>query len=411
MRYYWILAVLVLLTACGQQSPEQRRYFEGYEGVDVRLSDPGSPPSTVYYYGDTSDNRFTVTAEVANEGSSAARGGLYLSGYDPNLIQVEGINPTRGAYSCTFNLFNIGEIFADSGSGFTAGGSVSCGENEISLSNGVLSVTVDNILSTLGITDRLNVDATVQAGNGDFNIDVDGNFDVGLRGAYTLLYYSGLDFSANFGREYILQGDTPDFPGGDIKVEDWTANINRFPPGLDSTRQNLLITNCYLYSTNAAPVVCIDPAPYSDNAKSCRPSNYNPTNGQGAPVAVTSIEQENTPRSVIFKINVRNQGDGEVWAPGSLPKCSPYQKSRVTLKDKNRVILGIVRVSGDATPLDCTPNRVLKLDPRTESGTITCKYDIEYQGVKSAYQTPLVVELWYGYEETIRRSVEIKRVT
>ncbi len=423
--FFLLGAILLLVVACNpqDQNPEERRYFEGYEGIRMEWSDPDSPPRKLYYYSDVNDNTFDISLDVSNKGSSFSRGGLYLSGYDPNLIDVRGINPNlEGFGTCGFSLGNIG--FG------SFGVELSCDSTRVSAGGSGIEFSSDNLVSSirriLGETgwdgtklfgipiDDLDVNVDINRDNlkGQIQIPVNNrtlNLEYGSRGKLMVALLSGVDFSERFGKEYLLAGDTPTFPGGDKAIVSWDANIRHFPPGLDETRQTFLVTNCYLYSTHAAPTVCIDPAPHSQGQDTCQPTRYNPTNGQGAPVAVTNIEQENTPREAIFKIHVANQGQGEVWAPGKIQKCNPYQQSRITSKDKNKVFLGQVRVSGDPAMLDCVPDRYVRLDRDTEKGYITCKYDVPYQGLQSAYQSPLVVELWYGYEETMRRTVTIKR--
>jgi hypothetical protein len=59
--------------------------------------------------------------------------------------------------------------------------------------------------------------------------------------------------------------------------------------------------------------------------------------------------------------------------------------------------------------MTCYPD-VIRLDPNTKAGTTTCTYPLEYTNLKSAYQTPLVVELWYGYSKAQQRTMQIKRV-
>ncbi|MFB6198458.1 MAG: hypothetical protein ABEI52_09365, partial [Halobacteriaceae archaeon] len=108
-----------------------------------------------------------------------------------------------------------------------------------------------------------------------------------------------------------------------MKIEEWQAEVTNFPQGMDKTEQNFLITNCYLYTTHAAPVVCIDPAPNSQTTKSCTPSTYDGSDGQGAPVAVTKVEPESSRRRAIWHIDIKNIGNGEVWNPGRIEKCNP----------------------------------------------------------------------------------------
>jgi hypothetical protein len=83
----------------------------------------------------------------------------------------------------------------------------------------------------------------------------------------------------------------------------------------------------------------------------------------------------------------------------------------------NVVYLGDVRIgntglrtASNAGGMSCSP-QIIRLDPKTGTGTTTCTYPIEYTQIRSAYETPLVIELWYGYSQDIQKDVVIKRVT
>ncbi len=409
MKKYVLVLLLGLLACTGtSQNGEPDKYFKGSEGVDMRLPDRSSPPGELYYY-DNGDNTFDVSLEVWNKGSSAARGGVYLSGYDPHMIKFPTINPNKNARACGFRLSNIASgLF---------GFSVGCGQDRISYQEDSgwsvqLDQTLDFLAQEMGLDpQRYGSEFKANIHKGDWNFEFDfANIDIEYykRGKLMLAAFAPVNFERN-GEEYVLRGDTPAYPGGDVRIVDWQGEVTNFPPGLDKARQNFLITNCYLYSTHAAPVVCIDPNPRSKSEKSCSATRYGGGQGQGAPVAVTRIEQENTRRHAVFHIDIKNIGGGEVWHPGKVEKCNPYNPARVSLQDKNKVMLGMVRVSGDPTPLDCVPERVIRLDRRTGKGEITCRYPVPFQGLKSAYQTPLVVELWYGYEDTIKRTMTVRR--
>ena len=176
------------------------------------------------------------------------------------------------------------------------------------------------------------------------------------------------------------------------------------------TDVSFLVTSCYLYTTYATPIVCVDPAPFSQDEKVCYPGQIDLKGSQGAPVAVSRVYQENTPRSVIFTIEVRNVGRGKVINPGYMELCSPYYPGRLSSQDENIVVLGDIRLSGSPQRLRCVPdNNLIRL--RDGVGQITCTYDLEYATAKSAYKAPLVVELWYGYSESQIRNVHVKRVS
>jgi hypothetical protein len=418
-----ILTMSILLSGCNMSKPKtgtdgkDTKYFTGYRGIDTEFT-RAMPPDKIYYYGDSDDNSFDVNVEVRNKGSSWSRGGIFVSGFDPTMVQIEGVNPLKGgSKACQLDIGNIG--FGKFGGFFRCndfsiglGGSNNENDNfEVDFAD----VSIQNIWKKLGLGEILG-DGDIQwSKSGDKNtwsvmMDKPGiDAEYAGHGRLMLGIFSGINFERTFGQSYLLQGNTYEYPGGESAYVNFDGKIITWPRGLDQTPIPFMITNCYLYSTYAAPVVCIDPMPYTENAKVCTAKPYTGTSGQGAPVSVTLIEQENTPRQAIFTIHVKNTGDGVVYDPGRLEKCSPYSPARATNEDLNVVYIGDIRVSGDLQRLECSPNDFIRLDSRSKEGIITCSYDMPYGSIKSAYQAPLVVELWYGYSTSIEKRVTVKR--
>jgi hypothetical protein len=428
-----VLAVLLVgtLAGCGlagrsenQYASPYAQYYRGNRGIEAFMV---NVPSILYYNGpgDNAANAFTMGVEVRNTGASFSRGGIYISGYDPNMIQFAEVPIGASAGACGISIGSIG--FGQ------LGGIFRCDGVEVSGGAGVTNVRVDNvgklvndISNRFGGTktwwDTNTFDTSLQFSSTPTGNNFVVNFNQGQieyfnHGRLFIAFLSGISFAKNGGREFLLAGDTYEFPGGELAYLDYNGRIVDWPAGLDQTRQTLLLTSCYQYTTYADPIVCIDPDPVSDHRKVCRPSmiSYG-TGGNGAPVAITSVEQENTPRQSIFRINIRNVGPGTVYDPGQLEKCSPYSPQRATPADLNVVYLGDVRIgqvglrtSAGPGGMECYP-QIIRLDPNTRSGSTTCKYPLQYGNIKSAYQTPLVVELWYGYSETQQRSVLLKRL-
>jgi hypothetical protein len=416
---------LLLLTACSKiprttenslTDWENNKYYRGYRGVEMMFNQ-GMPPARLYYYSNQQNNDVDVNVEVANVGSSWSRGGLYLSGYDPTMMQFQGINPGRtSGQACIIDIGNIG--FGQ------FGGTLRCEDFFVGVGNsGLFEFGIKDLFGSSGpYSGKFDLTKLFQgidiyhqqtgAGQSRWSIGFNNpgiDIEYADHGRLLIALFQGIDFSRNFGLEYLLAGNNYDYPGGELAYIDFKGNIVTWPPGLDQTYQTFMITNCYLYATYAAPIVCIDPTPFSEDRKVCLPKSYTGTSGQGAPVAVTLIEQENTPRQAIFTIHIRNAGGGQIYDPGKLEMCSPYFPGRVTNNDLNVVYIGDVRVSGDLQMLACTPNNYVRIDPTTGEGIITCAYNIPFSGLRSAYQTPLVVELWYGYSKTMQKKVFIKR--
>ncbi|RME53067.1 hypothetical protein D6783_02985 [Candidatus Woesearchaeota archaeon] len=423
------ISVLLLFSSCtlwnGRTNPDSppstREYYEGTRGVEARFV---RVPPKLYYYagGGREDNPIDIEVEVANVGASMARGGLYLSGFDPNLITFDDIfiDPD-GAGACALDVGNLatgrfGAVFRCDGVRI---GTSRSGGIDVRIEN--LAQTIDDVFGThisskKLFTSPISVDFSKEDSGWRSEISFAGvDYEYAKRGRLFLSLFAGLDFDRYNGLEYILAGDTYEYPGGETALHTYTGYLHDWPAGLDEIRQNFLLTSCYLYTTYATPLVCIDPEPFNEGEKVCRPRTITWGKGQGAPVTITSIYQENTPLKVRFDFEVRNVGTGKIFDPGYIEYCSPYFPGRVTSKMLDVVYIGDVRIGtaslieGDPR-LECSPDFKVRL--QNGVGRFTCSYDISrLRNLKSAFETPLIIELWYGYSQTDRRTVTIKRIT
>lgn len=434
------------LTACSGLGggTKQDPYFTGYDGAAMRLP-PGSAPKTFYYYStmrnaDT-DNRLFYNLEVANKGAADTYGGVYISGYDPTFIKVKGVDISQAGanidcdwdalmtnhnwqavIACTFLDSNV-YVTLGNHQQTSGGGSFDMGRILDAIFGNALDAKVPIIGRKIrdwvtGLQFDINcdndknecaigVDWTTQ----DFDFGAASNGRVAI--AYITSLYADMMGNRNFinrlhGKEFALAGDRQSYPGGEFTYLPFEAEIISWPKGLQQTQQNFMFTSCYIYTTYADPQVCIDPYPDTSTRKVCKPKAVTYPKGQGGPVAITSIQQENTPRAIYFTINVQNKGKGLVYAPMSMHKCDPLQSDRVTNKDLNYVILGDIRLANENQQFRCQPqSRIIRLDEKGK-GTIMCEYPVMYN-IQSAYQSPLVISLWYGYSETLQTSVLLKR--
>lgn len=418
MRTIPVAIVLTLiLTACGglfnQQpnenpylTPGSEKFFQGTEGVEMVFD---QVPLTLYYYGNVPDpeaNEFPVALMVHNKGSSFTRGGVYLSGYDPSLIEFTQI-PIGASYPGACSL-RIGDYGLNS-----FGGTMQCGDNFLWSGN------EDNWFQQLSVSGQtwfkdtwaedFRIDYTERGDMQDIRVSYDGTaltYDKRGHGLLLIALTSGLDFEKFHGEEFMLAGNSFTYPGGELAYFDYDGAIVNWPQGADHLEQHLLATSCYLYTTFAAPMVCIDPAPYSNTRKVCSPKVATYGSGNGAPIVITRVTQENTPRTAAFHITVENKGGGTVFNPGHLEKCSPYFQGGAKASDLNTIWIGEARINNQQ--LYCTPQNELKL--QNGKATFTCLYNIQFSQLSSAYQTPIVIELWYGYSKTIDHPVQVKRV-
>lgn len=182
-----------------------------------------------------------------------------------------------------------------------------------------------------------------------------------------------------------------------------SLNVDRYPVS------PLLATACYQYKTVSSENVCIDPDPFSPAAKTkaCIPR---PTTGgtQGAPVAVQRIDIEPSTGRSRFQVDIANVGGGDVFLPGAVyaNKCSPFDPRGLDFSEVDRVRLDRMEVAGTSIAPSCRPvdsqGFIRLIGGRA---TVVCEYVSSGQG--SAFVTPLITELSYGFRRTVSTNVEI----
>jgi len=225
-----------------------------------------------------------------------------------------------------------------------------------------------------------------------------------------------------------LKGGSTLVTFNDVGIND--LNVEKYEP-------TFLAIACYNYYTVAAPNVCIDPDPYStiSQKKVCQVQDVALTS-QGAPIAVTKIEEEAFADKTQFKVTIKNVGAGDVLKSQSassgtgassniIDKCNPFGQSKIGREDIDKVYLQEVKI-GPQT-LQCWPFAGEKLNSgATENvkgnfgyirllngeGSIICeltKSDPSYSEAKTAYTTPLRIVLTYAYKTTAERKITIKK--
>jgi hypothetical protein len=222
--------------------------------------------------------------------------------------------------------------------------------------------------------------------------------------------FSSIGWSGGWLKVFDMEGRNPDNPNGDVEVIEFPATITYLPPSSEQFIQRIMVTSCFDYATHASAMVCVDPQPYSNVLKACKPLTVSAGSGQGAPVAITTIEQKPSRGKTVFTINVhhtKKEMYDDLYDYFSLYKCDPASGEMVKATDKNIVYVGYVFLSNEDITMNCIPDQIIRLD-ESGNGQIMCTAAIP-EGV-SAYQAPLEIELWYGYSKSIYRDVIIKRI-
>ena len=199
----------------------------------------------------------------------------------------------------------------------------------------------------------------------------------------------------------VLEGKTVfNLEGGFNQIEFSTQNI-ALPRGVPDYDPALKILSCYNYGTQANPQVCIDPLFYqvTSEQKTCIPRNVGMGGGQGGPVGVTNVGVEMTGSKAIFDITVANLGSGRVLSPfADIQACNDANLERT---DFDKVYYNVELAGGSL--VDCKPrDGFVRLS--NGQGKILCTFNIPGT---SAYETPLLIDLDYGYIDSEPMSVRI----
>jgi len=409
---------LLLITACSGMpgrtpacTGDHCRYFVGSQGVETYMN---RPPTNFYYNtldaGTAEGNMVEVNLRVDNKGASDAYGAVFLTGislttFDLFRIDSMGKRPVDGlrtSQACYLDIFNVGDIKDVGTWNFmtrcTGGGISKYGDRtniDVNFRTLAENIPIFQRVVDLGIND-----VRLQLRDGELTqFSLGSNLGLLNFGRSLMLLVSSLDFESFGGASFYLHGNNPQFPGGEADYKTFQMQmVGPWPAGTDYYTLNYQIRTCYAYTTYVSPQVCIDPDPFSSEKKVCSDYSQKIQSSQGAPVAVTNIRTENTGSNVFIEMTIRNIGGGEVWDVGYLEYCSPYYPSTVRDSMKNVIYVGYAIMEDRL--LDCGNTFRMRLDPRTNEATLRCRYDIADSAyIGSAYETPLRLELWYGYEK------------
>ncbi|MFP4568030.1 MAG: hypothetical protein ACLFN8_03730 [Candidatus Woesearchaeota archaeon] len=427
-----ILLTMLSITACaGFRSGNERctegdfcSYYTGSRGVITMLD---NPPQFLNYrssdIGDADSNFVEFNVRVRNDGPSDSYGAVFFTGVGSENFQIYNVDDKgtvpvlipKTRQACAIDLFNIGDLSQLSTWNFM----VNCfgvdyaqfgDRTNVNIGFGYLAEQFGEQLPWLQRLADRGVNLGFQLMDGEMTqLNLGADFGLIRFGRSLMIIISGLNFEAFGGMSFYLQGDNPDFPGGDFDFKTFRLQlVGHWPAGQDYYMLPYQIRSCYAYTTFVSPMICIDPDPFSEESKVCNDHTYTWSGSQGAPVAVTKLESYNTGKEVIITATIKNIGIGDVWDVGYLEYCSPYFPATIRPSMKNVVYIGHMQLENKM--LDCSSSFKINLDPRTKEGRLTCRYDLagtDYVG--SARSAPLRMELWYGYEENIRGQITVRR--
>jgi hypothetical protein len=221
------------------------------------------------------------------------------------------------------------------------------------------------------------------------------------------LYLSGFD------KQYIMpypemqpnieaEGKSAFNPYGTItQIATFSVSQVTLPYNVDKVTQTIKATACYEYMTEASIEVCIDPKTTTTlRERTCMPqSSYSAGSGQGAPVAVTRVEQETYQNKLQFRIYFSNVGGGTVLKNTAINDCH----TSLNRVDANK--LEVVSVEYSGKTMNCKPLNPITLD-ESGNGFVFCESYLS-PDQKDTYKTVLQIKLRYGYRSSIQTDVDI----
>jgi len=192
----------------------------------------------------------------------------------------------------------------------------------------------------------------------------------------------------------------------------WAAVISGrafpLPSGTPFYRTPVIATATYHYETVAFADICVDPEPRSTfvREKVCQIddfSNVEMTGSQGAPVAVTNIEEDATSTNLLFKVWVSDVGGGLLIDENDVSQ-DPNRGYDWDTLNRVRIVDAMV---GNIPMTECRPGIGEYLELRNNRGFIFCR--LSTAELSSAYRAPLTVRLEYGYASSVKRDIEVFR--
>lgn len=203
---------------------------------------------------------------------------------------------------------------------------------------------------------------------------------------------------------FNLAGRTQYTPEGESQYINFIANAMALDPHSQIHSAEVRATVCYPYKTRATATVCIDTAVYNPNVrdKPCEIKSLK-FSGQGAPVGISKVDTNMIPAQgdmVIpeFIIYIDNLGKGLVVDSGRvLDACSGFAFGQP--------FYNLVKVNARLSdmPLSCT--REIKL-LKKGANFIRCVGSPISMGL-GTYPSPLMVEVDYGYVQSLSKIVKI----
>ena len=184
---------------------------------------------------------------------------------------------------------------------------------------------------------------------------------------------------------FSLKGKQPGYPEGDVEILNFQVQNTEIREGSEELVSSFTVNAQYHYETEASTQVCIDPDIYNTlKIKTCEIGTITLKGGQGAPVAITSIDETMSPAGldyeVFFLIHASNKGNGNV-----MNKKIKVKEARLS----NQMISCVDEIDFD----------------NKGDNLIQCSANLT--DLRGAYLAPFSITLEYDYETSVDKRFKV----
>lgn len=209
--------------------------------------------------------------------------------------------------------------------------------------------------------------------------------------------------------KFDLKGKSTFNPEGDFEITQFRGKVRQLIPEISQHSTFITATACYPYKTEATAIVCID-TDIADvmRTKPCKPAKKTYSGGQGAPIAVKTVEPKmmthTDPEKIKpeFLITIQNAGTGKAMATDKI-----YDACTGTPLGQDKWDAVEIKAMLSDQQLNCRPEKIKISQADT---VIICSLEEGIDKYLGTYMAPLSIELEYGYLNKILKSINIKKL-
>ncbi len=183
----------------------------------------------------------------------------------------------------------------------------------------------------------------------------------------------------------LLQGRSALSPLGDKGFAEFDVFVNDLPPGKRQKEETFRVELAYHSTMEFVDTVCVTANLYGIYDSGCTVNDRKSYRGQGAPLAVTEMQEIITPSEVEFRFRVENKGKGKA----------------------NFVNVNDAKLGSDELRCEFLSERgrtTIKLGKDNQEAVLVCRGIIRAQ---RSYTTTLTIGFSYDYELGGKRAVSV----